>query len=137
MELGVGEALVSVLDKKGVPSMVERAWVRPPRSRLQPLSEAERGAVVRRSLLSGHYEKLVDRESASEILLARAARAQQQAELLRRQQEEEKLASRPAPRGREDVFEAAAKSAARAIGSNLGRQIIRGVLGAMFGGGRK
>jgi DNA helicase HerA-like ATPase len=137
MDLGVGEALVSVLDARGVPSIVQRAFVRPPRSRLQPLSEAERAAVLRNSLLAGHYEKAVDRESASEMLLQRAQQAEQQADTLRRQQEEEKLASRPEPRGREDVFEAAAKSAARAIGSSLGRQLIRGALGALFGGGRR
>jgi len=137
MDLGVGEALVSVLDKKGVPSIVERALVRPPRSRLQPLDSAEKGRVIRNSLLAGHYEKVIDRESASEILQARAAQSQQQAEVERQRKEAEKLTSRPAPRGREDVFEAAAKSAARAIGSSLGRQIIRGVLGAMFGGGRR
>jgi len=137
MELGVGEALVSVLDKKGVPSIVQRAWVRPPRSRLEPLSDAERMRVIRGSNLGGHYEKTIDRESAHEILQARAVQAQQQAERLEQQKATEKASSRPAPRGREDVFEAAAKSAARAIGSNLGRQIIRGVLGAMFGGGRR
>ncbi|NJC87814.1 MAG: DUF853 family protein [Desulfuromonas sp.] len=137
LDLGVGEALVSVLDAKGVPSIVQRAWVRPPRSRLKPLDDAERARVVRSSPLAGHYEKVVDRESASEILKERAARAQQEAEQLRQQQEAEKLASRPAPRGREDVFEAAAKSAARAIGSSLGRQLIRGALGALFGGGRR
>ncbi len=136
MELGVGEALVSVLDKKGVPSMVERAWVRPPRSRLQPLSDAERARVMRSSQLAGHYEREIDRESAHEILQARAAQAQQQAAQLQQQKAAEKVA-RPAPRGREDVLEAAAKSAARAIGSSVGRQIIRGVLGAMFGGGRR
>jgi hypothetical protein len=137
MDLGVGEALVSVLDAKGVPSIVQRAMVRPPRSRLKPLDDAERARVIRTSPLAGHYDKVVDRESASEILLARAAKAQQQAEELQQQKEAEKTASRPAARGREDVLEAAAKSAARAIGSNLGRQLIRGVLGAMFGGGRR
>jgi hypothetical protein len=136
MDLGVGEALVSVLDAKGVPSIVQRAMVRPPRSRLKPLDDAERARVIRTSPLAGHYDKVVDRESASEILLARAAKAQQQAEQLQQQKEAEKTATRPAARGREDVLEAAAKSAARAIGSNLGRQLIRGVLGAMFGGGR-
>jgi hypothetical protein len=133
----VGEALVSVLDKKGVPSIVERAMVRPPRSRLEPLSDAERLRVIRSSLLAGHYERPVDRESAHEILLARAPQARQQAEALAQQKVVEKGAARPAPRGREDVFEAATKSAARAIGSSLGRQVIRGVLGAMFGGGRR
>ena len=137
MDLGVGEALVSVLDAKGVPAIVQRAMVRPPRSRLKPLDEAERARVIGSSHVAGHYEKMVDRESASETLLARATKAQQQAEQLQQQKAAEKTAARPAPRGREDVFEAAAKSAARAIGSNLGRQIIRGVLGAMFGGGRR
>ncbi|MCM2264689.1 MAG: DUF853 domain-containing protein [Desulfuromonadales bacterium] len=137
LDLGVGEALVSVLDGKGVPSVVQRAFVRPPRSRLKPLDDAERARVIRSSAIAGHYEKVVDRESASELLKERAARAQQEAEQLRQQQEAEKLASRPAPRGREDVLEAAAKSAARAIGSSLGRQLIRGALGALFGGGRR
>jgi len=116
--------------------VVERAFVRPPRSRLEPLSDAERLRVVRGSHLAGHYEKMVDRESAHEMLQARATQAQQQAAQLQ-QQAAAKAAARPAPRGREDVFEAAAKSAARAIGSSVGRQIIRGVLGAMFGGGRR
>jgi len=133
MDLGVGEALVSVLDRKGVPSIVERAMVRPPRSRLQPLSDGERAAIIRNSLLAGHYEQAVDRESAHEILLSRAAQTQQ----LQQQKAAEKTAARPAPRGREGILEAATKSAARAIGSNLGRQIIRGVLGAMFGGSRR
>jgi len=137
LDLGVGEALVSVLDAKGVPSIVQRAWVRPPRSRLKPLDDAERAKVVRSSLLAGHYEKVIDRESASELLRERAAAAQQQAEQLQQQKEAEKAASRPEPRGREDVLEAAAKSAARAIGSSLGRQLIRGALGALFGGGRR
>jgi len=137
MDLGVGEALVSVLDAKGVPAVVQRAMVRPPRSRLQPLGTAERAAAIGKSFLAGHYEQAIDRESASELLQERAALAQQQAEQARQQQEAEKLAAKPAPRGREDVWEAAAKSAARAIGSSLGRQLIRGALGALFGGGRR
>lgn len=134
MDLGVGEALVSVLDARGVPSIVQRAWMRPPRSRLQPLSESERAAVIGKSFLAGHYEKAIDRESACEILAERAQRAQQQAEQVRMEQE----AARPEPRGGgEEIWEAAAKSAARAIGSSLGRQLIRGALGALFGGGRR
>ncbi len=134
MDLGVGEALVSVLDARGVPSIVQRAWMRPPRSRLQPLSESERAAVIGKSFLAGHYEKAIDRESACEILAKRTQRAQQQAEQVRMEQE----AARPEPRGGgEEIWEAAAKSAARAIGSSLGRQLIRGALGALFGGGRR
>lgn len=131
MELGVGEALVSVLDAKGTPTPVERALVCPPRSRLSPLADAEREAVVRQSVIFGHYEKAVDRESAYEKLKARQDRQEETA---------------PAPRtGRStepgsatgDLLGAMAKSAARAIGSSIGRQIIRGALGAILGGGRR
>ncbi|HAD03789.1 MAG: ATP-binding protein [Desulfuromonadales bacterium GWD2_61_12] len=131
MELGTGEALVSLLDAKGAPNMVERALVAPPRSRLQPLDAAEKAAVINGSPLAGHYERQVDRESAYEKLKTRAAQV---------------AAQQPpaAPRGRStapdnptgEIFEAAAKSAARAIGSQVGRQIIRGILGSLFGGRR-
>ena len=129
-ELAVGEALVSVLDAKGSPTMVERALVCPPRSRLSPLSNAERTAVIKGSVLFGHYEKIVDRESAYEKLKARTA-------------EEQEPAVAPARRGRnaepqseaEKMLGAMAKSAAHAIGSQIGRQLIRGVLGSLFGGG--
>jgi DNA helicase HerA-like ATPase len=131
-ELGVGEALVSFLDAKGTPSVVERAFVFPPRSRLEPLSAAERKQVVEASPAFGAYEKLVDRESAHERLQARAAE--------RTAQE----AAAPVPRGRppppsqtEKVITAAVTSAARTVGSTLGREIIRGVLGGLFGGGRR
>jgi len=125
MELGVGEALVSFLDPKGVPGMVERALVCPPRSRLLPLTDAERSAVISSSVLAGHYERIVDRESAYEKLKEKAASA------------EPPLTSPKA--GRETISEgtkmlqAMAKSAAHAIGSQVGRQIIRGVLGSIFG----
>ncbi len=79
-ELAVGEALVSVLDEKGVPTIVERALIYPPRSRMPPLSEAERGEVLRASPLYGRYEKTVDRESAYEVLTARARDRQREAD---------------------------------------------------------
>jgi hypothetical protein len=131
MELETGEALVSILDRKGAPTPVERALIFPPRSRLTPLTPAEVANVIRTSPLAGHYEKAVDRESAYEKLKARA--------------EVESAAVTPEPRGRKaapaapggDLLAAAAKSAAHAIGSSLGRQIIRGVLGSLFGGGKK
>jgi hypothetical protein len=131
-ELGVGEALVSFLDAKGTPGVVERAFVHPPRSRLDPLADAERRQVIESSTVFGAYEKAVDRESAHEMLNARAAR--------RAAQE----AAAPAPRGRppppsqtEKVIGAAVTSAARTVGSTLGREIIRGVLGGLFGGRRR
>ncbi len=132
-ELAVGEALVSFLDEKGTPGMVERALVHPPRTRLEPLTAEERAEVIRGSTVYGHYEKEIDRESAYEKLRARA----------------EQAPATPAPgtaRGGRtpmtvggqavDMMEAMAKSAARAAGSQIGRQLIRGVLGSLFGGRR-
>lgn len=141
-ELGVGEALVSMLDEKGRPAPVERAFVCPPRSRIGPASDAERQQVIRNSLLYGHYEKLVDRESAYEILKARAAQspAQQPADSDQGFDWGNVLGTSSASgkgRPRDSVLEAVAKSAARTIGSELGRQIIRGVLGSLFGGTRR
>jgi len=130
-ELAVGEALVSVLDEKGAPTVVERAWIYPPRSRLTPLSPGERNQAIRSSVLFGHYEKMVDRESAYERLKVKA------------EQQKIEEAKVPARSGRAerspttDLLSAAAKSAAHAVGSQIGRQIIRGVLGSLFGGGRK
>lgn len=141
-ELGVGEALISLLDEKGRPAPVERAFVIPPMSRLGPATEDERQKAIRGSLLFGHYEKQVDRESAYEILKGRTAQTATEAPPA----EEGKgfdwgelLGGSTGPRGgrREGVIEAAAKNAARAIGSELGRQIIRGVLGSLLGGKRR
>jgi len=130
-ELGVGEALVSVLDAKGAPTPVERAGVLPPRSRLAPLTPAERGEVSRGSLLAGHYERSVDRESAYEHLKARAERESEAVVVPK-----ERRRSEPADQAG-DLLQAAAKSAAHAIGSQLGRQIMRGLLGSIFGGKRR
>lgn len=133
-QLEVGEALVSVLDEKGAPTVVERALVCPPQSRFAPLSGAERTAVIARSPLAGFYEKGVDRESAYEALQAKAEAAAAAA------------AAAPAPEkgGKSEVASqvgtvlgALAKSAAHAIGSQVGRQIVRGVLGSIFGGKRR
>jgi DNA helicase HerA-like ATPase len=129
-ELGVGEALVSVLDAKGSPTPVDRALICPPHSRLTPLTTNERGSVIKGSVLFGHYEKAVDRESAYEKLKVKA---------------EAQAAESPTPKqGRAEpqsdtskIFGAMAKSAAHAIGSQIGRQIIRGVLGSILGGGKR
>lgn len=127
-ELEVGEALVSLLDEKGRPNVVERALIFPPRSQLAPLTPAEREGIIKQSTVYGHYEKMVDRESAYEKLKARAPEA-----------DSEKTAA-PAKRGQqsdvEKVITAFGQSAARAIGSSVGREIIRGVLGSFLGGGR-
>ena len=129
-ELAVGEALVSFLDEKGIPAMVERAWVYPPRSRMQPLTEAERQAVMRASTVAGQYEKPIDRESAYERLKARVAGPEQVTP---------SPPERPAgaTSGAGEVMDALFKSAARAMGSQLGRQVMRGMLGSILGGGSR
>ena len=136
-ELGVGEALVSFLDEKGIPTPVERAFVCPPQSRIGPATDTERAASINNSNLRGFYEKQVDRESAYEILKTRAV--EQAAEEAPKEEDKgfdwggmfggNKKSSRS-----DSILESAAKSTARAIGSQLGRQIIRGVLGSIFKG---
>jgi hypothetical protein len=132
-ELGTGEALVSTLGEKGEPRPVERVLIAPPESRIGPLTDEERRGRIERSPLRGRYEQSIDRESAYEILKQRAAQE------LREQEPDPRPASRSAKRGgrsRQGVGEAFIKSAARAVGSQLGRQIVRGVLGSLFGGRR-
>ena len=126
-ELGVGEALVSLLDEKGRPTMVERAFIVPPASQVGPISVEERAQLVRASALLAKYEKTVDRESAYEKLTSRV----EEKPVVQEAQ------NKPAGRQPQSVFDAATKSAARAIGSELGRQIMRGVLGSIFGSGRR
>jgi uncharacterized protein len=132
-ELEVGEALVSVLDEKGAPTVVERAFICPPHSRLTPLTPEERLGIIKGSVIYGHYEKTIDRESAYEKLKVRAEQDENEAQASR-------LERQPAPKGQSqagDLFAAMAKSASHAIGSQIGRQIIRGVLGSLFGGRRR
>jgi len=142
MELGVGEALVSVLDEKGSPGIVERAFVCPPQSRLGPLSTAERQALLDASAVRGRYEKTVDRESAYEILKKRAAQAAPAAATPEKGAGggllDGLLGGVTGPRGgrREGAAEAMVKRAARSIGSQIGRNLIPGVLGSLLGGKR-
>ena len=131
--LGVGEALVSTLDETGTPTMVERVKVAPPGSRIGPITPAERHALLADSLVKGIYDQALDRESAYEILQGRAVAASRAEETARE--------STPAPaarRGssRQGPLEAFATSALRSIGSQLGRSLIRGLLGSMMGGRR-
>ena len=141
-ELGVGEALVSMLDIKGTPGMVERAFVVPPHSQIGPITPDERNRLINSSLLYGHYEQSVDRESASEMLQARAAKKMAETPpnpVPTQPSGPFGTPGRQAPQGRqrETIVEAMAKSAMRAAGTQIGRQIIRGVLGSIFGGSRK
>ena len=126
-ELGVGEALVSFLDAKGTPCIVERAFIVPPGSQLGPISDTERQQVIQSSDVYGHYEKAADRESAYEKL---KGRTQEKLEPVTPQ-------AKPAGRQPQTMVEAAAKSAARAIGSELGRQLLRGILGSVLGSKRR
>lgn len=130
-ELGVGEALVSVLDARGSPTPVAPTRIYPPRSRLGPLTDAERAEQLARSPLAGRYDQPLDRESAHELLTQRAQR--DAAAVI----DPEPVSPAGRGRQRETLLEATAKSALRAIGSQLGRQLVRGVLGSLLGGRRR
>jgi DNA helicase HerA-like ATPase len=138
-ELGVGEALVSLLDAKGTPSIVERAFIVPPGSQLGPLTPEERTKLIQSSDVYGHYEKTVDRESAYEKLKLRVE--EKPAEKTQSSNPvSDILFGKTGPRGGRQspgVIDAITKSAARSIGSELGRQVLRGVLGSILGGKRR
>ncbi len=140
-QLGVGEALVSCLDEKGSPLPVERALVAPPRSRIGPITLEERQRVIQRSAVYGVFEKQVDRESAYEILRKQAEATAAQAIDPREAAEDKEegglldgLLGGGRSGRRQSVGETLVKSTMRAVGSRLGREIVRGVLGAILGG---
>ena len=136
-ELGVGEALVSTLDGKGRPGVVERVLIRPPQSRIGPLDAQDRARIMDRSPLKGRYEAVLDRESAFERLQARAREVLETAREEKRGREDDgAFGWLSGSSRRQGVAEALVKSTVRTIGSQLGRQIIRGVLGSLFGGRR-
>jgi DNA helicase HerA-like ATPase len=143
MELGVGEALVSLLDAKGTPTIVERAFIVPPQAHIGPITEAERAAIIKSSLLAGHYEQVIDRESAYEKLKGRTTQKQSDAK---------PAEQTPAASGgglgdmlggifgggstttrRQSAGEALVKSVVRTVGAELGRQLVRGVMGSLMG----
>ncbi|EMD98360.1 MULTISPECIES: helicase HerA-like domain-containing protein [Stutzerimonas stutzeri subgroup] len=132
-QLGIGEALVGGLEAKGTPAMVQRVAIAPPQSRVGPLSEAERMQLVARSSLRGRYDKPVDRESAYEILSARAMQAVEETERLA-----EKPARSKSSAGSDlgDLAGRVVKSALSQAASQLGRQLARGLLGSLLGGKR-
>src|SRR5690606_27105492 len=127
-QLGVGEALVSTLADKGVPSMVERTLIRPPASRMGPLRPDERSAVLAESPVRGVYDRAVDRESAYEMLAAAAKQAEtaRAADETRKSAEAQAETEAKAARRRSDTpMEAAVKSVTRSIASTIGRQIAQ------------
>jgi len=132
-QMGVGEALVSTLQEKGVPGMVDRTLIRPPTSRIGPVSEAERQEIRSRSPVGSRYDTALDRESAAEVLQARADKAASEAA----KSEAESNAERSRPEAekkkssRQTPAEAAVKSFLRSMSTTLGREIMRGILGVI------
>ena len=152
-ELAVGEALVSFLDAKGRPSVTERVYVLPPGSQLGPITPQQRKVLMAGSLVAGVYEETIDRESAYEKLKGRAAEASAQAPANGKgapaNSEDgggglmgglnDVLFGSTGPRGgkRDGLAQTMAKSAVRTMGTSLGREILRGVLGSIFGGSKR
>ncbi|MBB5015785.1 helicase HerA-like domain-containing protein [Rehaibacterium terrae] len=143
--LGVGEALVSTLQDKGIPTPVEKVMMAPPRCRMGAITPEERAAVRARSPVGGRYDNEVNRESAYEILSRRAEQAAATREAAKARPEADNTAQRGGwlkdflfgTGRRQGAIEATAKSAMRTVGNQLGRQILRGVLGGMAGGSRR
>jgi DNA helicase HerA-like ATPase len=141
-QLGVGEALISFLDAKGMPEPVERALVRPPNSRLGAVTAQERETVMQQSVLQGVYERQVDRESAYEMLKKHAEKTTQAQQEVQQQEPQRKSTAAGAParqpgRQPDSLLEAMTKSAARAAGSQIGRQLLRGLMGSLLGGSQR
>ena len=133
-ELGVGEALVSVLDAEGRPTPVEHVYIKPPESRVGPLTDEERSEYLSRSPYKGRYDVVIDRESAYEML---KQKTEQQAEAAAKVADEKVRAKERAGSSRrsrrQTPVEAMVTSTARSIGSSIGRQIVRGIMGSLFG----
>jgi DNA helicase HerA-like ATPase len=158
-ELGVGEALVSFLDEKGRPGITEQAFVMMPGSQLGPITAEQRKALLDNSLVAGVYEKIIDRESAYEVLKGAHAPSNREAQAQTSTNEGasasstsaendsnalfnglgEVLFGRTGPRGakHDGLAQAMVKSAVRTIGSSVGREIVRGVLGGILGGRKR
>jgi uncharacterized protein len=150
-KLGTGEALVSTLEDKGVPSMVQRTLIRPPASRLGPVTADERKALMGQSPVAGQYDETIDRESAFEVLHKKVNGQQPEQSQGTATDPVQKPStgggwtlpdfgssgpaktSLPAPRGsgRQTVAEAAMKSVVRSVSSSLGRALVRGILGSL------
>ena len=133
-ELEVGEALVSTLEPKGAPGVVERTLVRPPESRMGPAKRAERAVLMAASPFLDKYTETIDRESAHEVLRKRAEEQALLEESAKRSQtmDRHRAVKKKSGRRRQGPVEALATSAARSVGTQLGRQIVRGVLGSLL-----
>ncbi len=157
-EVGVGEAVTSLLERKGIPGVAQRTLIRPPSSQLGPIEPATRAALMGMSPVAGKYEQLQDRESAFEILQKRAAEAAKEAEEAETREEDAEAAEREYRAGRrysgksvsrsssrpastrsrssrsDSIGTTFAKSFARQLGTRTGRAVVRGVLGGLFRG---
>ncbi len=153
-ELGVGEALVSLLDAQGRPSVTQRVFITPPGSQIGPIRSEQRATLLQTSLVAGVYEQAVDRESAFEKLVGRAAGSSPAATTGKPGeaassnessaggflgQVSDLVLGGAGPRGgrREGLAQTALRSAMRSVGSAVGREIVRGVLGSLLGGGKR
>ncbi len=151
-KLGTGEALVSTLEDKGVPSIVQRTLIRPPASRLGPITPAERRQVMNNSPVSGQYDQTIDRESAFEILQRKIQQATAEKEQAKQAEDApasgggwhlpdfgggsstpSRTTAKPRASSRQTVTETAMKSVVRSVGSSLGRALVRGILGSLSG----
>jgi DNA helicase HerA-like ATPase len=146
LELAVGEALVSLLDEKGAPTVTERAWIIPPASQIGPITPQDRQTFIAQSVVAGAYDRAIDRESAFEMLRKRAEAAPPPPSRAPSPGSSGTMGSlgglifgSTGPRGgrRDGMVDAMAKSAARTVGSSIAREITRGILGSIFGGARR
>jgi hypothetical protein len=146
-QLGTGEALVSTLQDKGVPMPVEKTLIAPPRCRMGAITDAERAQVRAGSPVGMKYDNRVDRESAAELLAKKAEAKVAQAETPQAKTREQDDAEGGGFGGavkdavfgtkrRQGMIETMAKQTTRTIGTKLGNQIVRGILGSIFGGKR-
>jgi len=148
-ELAIGEAIVSVLDEHGSPTVAQRALIAPPCSRLGPITPEERTQIIENSLIRGVYEKSIDRESAYELLTKRVEASEQPTSEVKDNSEEQRPSRSifstvftgsgggKSTRSRQTPLEAMVVSTARSIGNQLGRSILRGIFGSLSGGGRR
>jgi DNA helicase HerA-like ATPase len=148
-ELAIGEAIVSLLDEKGSPTIAQRTLIAPPSSRLGPISQEERLKIIKESVVYGAYEKSVDRESAYEILTKRVEAAEQTTSSPAKESDEKTSSGSifstiftgssgtGGKRTRQSPLEAMVVSTARSVGNQLGRSILRGIFGSLTGGGKR
>lgn len=131
-EMGVGEALISMLEAEGVPGIVDRCLIRPPTSRIGPITDLERAEVRSRSPVGANYDRMLDRESAAEVLMKRSEESARQAEARAgADAKEQQAAASKRSSNRQSSTEAAVKSLLRSMSATLGREIMRGILGAI------